>query len=81
MIIKINHPREAPLLVVTESMVGDSSIGAPVCDIDVLMEDGSYSSFFIRARVKDGRPSVEVATNRNNASVSKRVTGIKRKVD
>jgi hypothetical protein len=79
--IEITRPADAPLIEVNEAAIGRTSIGFSVCDIEVLMDDGKYSRFFVSVRIKNGRPVVELATNTKTGSTRKTVTGFKRKSD
>ena len=49
-----------------------------IATVDVRSDDAKYSKFFISARFSGGRPAVRVATNTNERTVEKSVTGVKR---
>ena len=77
----INKPHDAPLIEIDQDII-EQEIRMPVCDIEVLMEEGHYSRFFVSVRMKNGRPVVELATNRSDGkSTVRTVTGVKRKQD
>lgn len=80
-IFTIDKPHDAPLIEIDQDAL-EGNLRMPVCDIEVLMEDGYYSRFFVNVRMKNGRPVVELATNRNDGkSTVRTVTGVKRKQD
>lgn len=78
--IEINRASDVlPLISVAESVIDDSTFGFSVCDVEIKMEDGTTCRFFVSAKMKNGRPTLEVATNVGHGSRRKSVTGVKRK--
>lgn len=78
--IEINKTSDVlPLISVAQSVIDNSSFGFSVCDVEIKMEDGSTCRFFVSAKMKNGRPTLEVATNVGQGSRRKSVTGVKRK--
>ena len=64
---------------ITENAIGDDH-RTPLGEIDVLMNDGTYGRFHLYARIKRGRPVLEISTNsaHGSRSIVKQLTASKR---
>ena len=77
-IFTVSRPCDAPLIQVEQDLV-ENQISLTVADIEVLTKDGTYSRFFVSAKIRNGRPVLELSTNNNRGgSTRKSVTGFKR---
>lgn len=53
---------------ITENAIGDYR--APLGEIDIAMNDGTYGRFHLYAKIKRGRPVLEISTNSADGSRS-----------
>lgn len=80
-ILTVSRPCDAPLIQVDQDLI-ENRINLTVADIEVLMEDGTYSRFFVSAKIRNGKPVLELSTNNNRGgSTRKSVVGFKRKLE
>lgn len=79
------HARSVNIQVTQSEVESNTNMttGQALGEVDILMDDGSYGRFHMYARIKNGRPVLEISTNTKagNRSTVKTLTAVKRPRD